>query len=141
MAEFGELHPRVLKALDVSGPLYGFELALAAIPEPRRKGGKTRPAPGFSQLQPLSRDFAFVLPADRPAGELKTAVQGADKTLITGVHIFDVYQGPGVPEGGKSVALEVLIQPRDKTLTDAEIEALSAKVVAAAAKLGAALRS
>jgi phenylalanyl-tRNA synthetase beta chain len=141
LAEFGELHPRVLKALDVSGPLYGFELTLAAIPEPRHKGGKTRPAPGFSQLQPLSRDFAFVLPADRPAGELKTAVQGADKTLITGVHIFDVYQGPGVPEGGKSVALEVLIQPRDKTLTDAEIEALSAKVVAAAAKLGAALRS
>jgi phenylalanyl-tRNA synthetase beta chain len=140
MAEFGELHPRVLKALDVTGPVYAFELLLPAIPEPRRKG-KTRPAPGLSALQPLSRDFAFVIPADRPAGELRTAVQGADKALINSVQVFDVYQGPGVPEGSKSVALEVLIRPRDKTLTDADIEALSAKVVTAAAKLGAVLRS
>jgi phenylalanyl-tRNA synthetase beta chain len=141
LAEFGELHPRVLKGLDVAGPVYGFELLLGACPKARRKGGKTRSALAGSALMPLSRDFAFVVPEGLPAGRLQTAAAGADKTLIAEVRVFDVYQGAGVPEGSKSVALEVRIQPRDKTLTDAEIEALSAKVVAAAAKLGAALRS
>ncbi|MBW3616516.1 MAG: phenylalanine--tRNA ligase subunit beta [Proteobacteria bacterium] len=140
LAEFGELHPRVLKALDVSGPLYGFELLLGAIPEPRRSRGKTRPAPALSPLQPLTRDFAFVVSADRPAGDLVRAAASADKVLISEVRVFDVYRGPGVPEGSKSVALQVTLQPRDKTLTDAEIEALSARIVAAAAKLGAELR-
>jgi len=141
LAEWGELHPRVLKALDLPGPLHGFELFLDALPQPKRRGGKTRPALDASPLQPLSRDFAFVVDRARPAGELKAAVHAADKTLINGVWIFDVYEGPGVPEGSKSVALQVLIQPRDKTLTEAEIEALSTRVVAAAAKLGASLRS
>ncbi len=89
---------------------------------------------------PLSRDFAFVIDAAKPAGDLVRAVAGADKALIAGVHVFDVYVGPGVAEGTKSVALEVTLQPRETTLTDADIEAVSAKVVAAAEKLGAKLR-
>ena len=90
---------------------------------------------------PLSRDFAFLLPEGRPAGDLVRAVAGADKALIEEARVFDVYRGPGLPEGSKSVAVEVRVQPRDKTLSEAEIEALSTKVVAAAAKAGATLRS
>ncbi|MDB5448234.1 MAG: pheT, partial [Phenylobacterium sp.] len=142
VAEFGELHPRVLKTLDAPGPLYGFELNLDALPEPKKKAVKTRPALELSPLMPLTRDFAFVVAADTPAGELVRPILGADKQLIAEARVFDVYQGPGVPEGSKSVAVEVTVQPRDKTLTDAEIEALSARIVAAAEKaVGAKLRS
>ncbi len=91
---------------------------------------------------PLTRDFAFVVDRGRAAGDLVRAASAADKALISGVRVFDVYKGPGVADGAKSVALEVTLQPRDKTLTDAEIEAVSAKVVAAVAKAtGATLRS
>ncbi|MDP8916072.1 MAG: phenylalanine--tRNA ligase subunit beta [Pseudomonadota bacterium] len=141
LAEYGELHPRVLKALDVSGPIYGFELLLGAIPEPKRRAGKARAAMNASPLMPLRRDFAFVAPQDLPAGRLQSAVAGADKTLISSVSVFDVYEGPGVPEGSRSVALEVTIQPRDKTLTEAEIETLSNKIIDAAARSGAVLRT
>ena len=134
VAEFGELHPRILKALDVEGPLLAFEITLDAIPEPKRKAVKTRPALNASPLMPLSRDFAFLVAADTPAGEVARAAAGADKALIADTRVFDVYQGQGVPEGSKSVAVEAVIQPREKTLTDAEIEALSAKVVAAVDK-------
>jgi phenylalanyl-tRNA synthetase beta chain len=141
LAEFGAIHPRVLKALDVEGPLYGFEVWVEAIPEPKKKGAKSRPAFTPSPLMPLSRDFAFLIDRARPAGDLTRAVQGADKALITGVQVFDVYEGAGVPEGMKSVAVEVAIQPTEKTLTDAEIEALCARIVAAAEKaVGAKLR-
>jgi phenylalanyl-tRNA synthetase beta chain len=141
LVEFGELHPRILKALDVDGPLYGFELIVDAIPEPKKKATKTKPALELSALMPLSRDFAFVVDQSIAAGDLVRAVTGADKALISQVRVFDVYQGPGVPEGSKSVAVEVILQPREKTLTDAEIEALAAKVVAAADKaVGAKLR-
>jgi phenylalanyl-tRNA synthetase beta chain len=141
MAEFGEIHPSLLKDLDVDGPVVAFELVLDSVPEPKKKATKTKPAAVLSPLMPLSRDFAFVVEADKPAGDLVRAVAGADKTLIEAVRVFDVYAGPGVADGFKSVAVEVAIQPREKTLTDAEIEALSAKVVAAAEKLGAKLRS
>ncbi|HEX8232425.1 MAG TPA: phenylalanine--tRNA ligase subunit beta [Caulobacteraceae bacterium] len=141
LAEFGELHPRVLKVLDLDGPLYGFELTLDLLPAPKRKAAKTRPALALSPLMPLRRDFAFLLDAARPADDLARAVAGVDKALIAGVHVFDVYAGAGVPEGQKSVALEVTLQPRDHTLADAEIEALSARVVAAAEKAGARLRA
>ncbi|MBS0295062.1 MAG: phenylalanine--tRNA ligase subunit beta [Proteobacteria bacterium] len=141
MAEFGEIHPSVLKDLDVDGPVVAFELVLDYLPEPKKKTTKTKPAIQLSPLMPLSRDFAFLVEADKPAGDLVRAVAGADKALIDSVRVFDLYVGPGVPEGMKSLALEVTIQPREKTLTDAEIEALSAKVVAAAEKLGAKLRS
>ncbi|MDB5460044.1 MAG: phenylalanyl-tRNA synthetase beta chain, partial [Caulobacteraceae bacterium] len=141
LAEFGAVHPGVLKALDVEGPLYAFELWLEAVPEPKRKATKSRPAWRGSSLMPLSRDFAFLAPESMAAGDLVRAVQGADKALIATVRLFDVYQGAGVPEGFKSLAVEVLIQPADKTLTDVEIEALSARIVAAAEKAGAKLRS
>ncbi len=141
LAEFGALHPGVLKALDVDGPVYGFEIFVEAIPEPKRRSVKTRPALELSPLMPLTRDFAFVVDAKTAAGDLARAVQTADKALITGARVFDVYAGPGVPEGSKSLAVEVSIQPRDATLTDADIEALSARIVAAAQKaVGAKLR-
>jgi len=141
IAEFGELHPRVLKALDAEGPMLGFEVVVDAIPEPKKKAVKTKPALSLSPLMPLSRDFAFLVEDGAAAGDLVRAVAGADKQLIDEVRVFDVYRGPGVPEGSKSVAVEVVLQPRDKTLTDAEIEALSGRIVAAAEKaVGAKLR-
>jgi phenylalanyl-tRNA synthetase beta chain len=141
LVEFGELHPRVLKAMDVDGPLYAFEVVLDAIPAPKVKATKTLPALKLSPLMPLSRDFAFLVDEDRQAGDLVRSVASADKALIAEVRVFDVYRGAGVPEGQKSVAVEVTIQPREATLTDAEIEALSARIVAAAEKIGARLRA
>ena len=142
IAEFGAVHPAVLKDMDVDGPVYAFEAWLDAMPEPKRKATKTRPPFEASNLMPLSRDFAFVVEQGVVAGDLVKAVQGADKALIAEVRVFDVYAGAGVPEGRKSVAVEVVIQPREKTLTDAEIEALSGRIVAAAQKAcGATLRS
>lgn len=141
IVEFGELHPRVLKALDADGPMLAFEVILDAVPEPRGKGGKARGAADLPNLMPLSRDFAFLMDEAKAVGDLTRAVAGADKALIAEVRVFDVYRGQGVPEGQKSVAIEVEIQPRAATLTEAEIEALTAKVVASAAKVGAVLRS
>jgi phenylalanyl-tRNA synthetase beta chain len=141
VAEFGEIHPAILKQLDADGPMLGFELTLDAIPEPKRKGAKTRPALELSSLMPLRRDFAFLVSAETPAGEVARPILAADKQLIADARVFDVYQGQGVPEGMKSVAVEVVVQPRDKTLTEAEIEALSGRIVAAAEKaVGAKLR-
>ena len=141
VAEFGELHPAVLKAIDAEGPMLAFEIALDAIPEPKKKGVKTKPALELSPLMPLSRDFAFLVDAATPAGDLVRPLLGVDKTLIAEARVFDVYAGAGVPEGQKSVGIEVVIQPRDKTLTDGEIESLSARIVTAAEKaVGAKLR-
>ncbi|MBS0362267.1 MAG: phenylalanine--tRNA ligase subunit beta [Proteobacteria bacterium] len=141
VAEFGELHPAILKALDAEGPMLAFELDLGAIPEPKKKPTKTKSALTLSPLMPLSRDFAFLVDAATPAGELVRPILGVDKALIADARVFDVYQGKGVPEGQKSVAVEVTVQPTEKTLTDAEIEALSARIVAAAEKaVGAKLR-
>ena len=142
LAEFGEIHPKVLAALDVAGPIYAFEVWVEAIPEPKKKAVKTKAALALSALMPLARDFAFVVDRETPAGDIVRAVQSADRALIAGVRVFDVYEGAGVPEGKKSVAVEVTLQPRDKTLADAEIEALSAKIVSAASKaVGATLRA
>jgi phenylalanyl-tRNA synthetase beta chain len=141
IAEFGEIHPGVLKAMDVEGPVLGFEIWLEAIPEPKRRAIKTRPALSLSPLMPLTRDFAFVVAQEKAAAELVRAVQGADKALIAQARVFDVYTGAGVPEGSKSLAVEVSIQPIDHTLTEAEIDALSARIIAAAEKaVGARLR-
>jgi phenylalanyl-tRNA synthetase beta chain len=131
----------VLKALDADGPMLAFEIVLDSVPEPRGQKTKTRGPASLPNLMPLTRDFAFVVAEDVAAGDLVRAIAGADKALITDVRVFDVYRGPGVADGSKSVALEIVIQPRDATLTDTEIEALSARVVAAAAKTGGALRS
>jgi len=141
MAEFGELHPGVLKALDVDGPVFGFEIWVEALPEPKKKATKTRPAFHPPALMPLTRDFAFLIAAEKPAGDLVKVVASADKALITSARVFDIYTGPGVPEGLKSVAVEVSLQPQDKTLTDADIDTLSSRVIAAAQKVGGKLRS
>jgi phenylalanyl-tRNA synthetase beta chain len=141
LATFGEIHPAVLKALDVAGPIYGFEITLDSLPAPKKRAVKTKSAFDGSALMPLSRDFAFLTERGRPAGDLAKAAAGADKALIAGVRVFDIYEGKGVPEGEKSVALEVSIQPRDHTLTDIEIEALADAVVMAVSKAGGRLRS
>ena len=141
IAEFGQLHPATLRALDVDGPLYAFELTVDTLPEAKKKAVKTRPALDLSPLMPLRRDFAFLVDRDKPAADLVRAARGADKALIADARIFDVYEGKGVPEGKRSLALEVLVQPREKTLTDSEIEALSGRVVAAVEKaVGGVLR-
>ncbi|MGV8928461.1 MAG: phenylalanine--tRNA ligase subunit beta [Brevundimonas sp.] len=140
MAEFGALHPRVLKALDADGPMLAFEIVLDAVPEPRGQKSKTRGPAHLANLMPLTRDFAFVVEDSKAVGDLVRAVTGADKALITAVSVFDLYRGAGVPEGMKSVALEVTLQPVEATLTEGEIEAVSARIVAAAGKIGATLR-
>lgn len=141
IVEFGALHPSVLKTLDADAPMLAFEIVLDNVPEPKGKGGKARGSANLSNLMPLTRDFAFVVDEDKAVGDLVRAVAGADKALITEVRVFDVYRGKGVPEGQKSIALEVELQPREATLTDTEIDAVMAKIVAAATKAGAVLRS
>jgi phenylalanyl-tRNA synthetase beta chain len=122
--------------------MLGFEIWLEALPEAKRKPAKTKPALELSPFMPLRRDFAFVVDEPVAAGDLVKAVAAADKALIAGVWVFDVYAGKGVPEGAKSLAVEVTIQPTDHTLTDAEIDAISARIVAAAERaVGARLRS
>jgi phenylalanyl-tRNA synthetase beta chain len=130
---FGELHPQVLAKLGVDAPLAVFELYLDAIPPAKRKS-VTKPALEASDLQPLRRDFAFLLDRDVPAGDVVRAAASVDRAMITEVGVFDVFTGQGVPEGKKSLAIEVTLQPREKTLTDREIEAVAAKIVAAVQK-------
>ena len=138
---FGEFHPATLEALDVSGPLAGFEITLDSVPAPKAKATKIKPKLDLSDLMPLERDFAFVVDRETRAGDLLKAVLGADRALIADANVFDIYEGAGVPEGKKSVAVSVRLEPREKTLTDAEIEAVGAKIVAEATKkTGATLR-
>ena len=142
LAFFGEIHPRILKAMDVEGPVYAFEIALDMIPEAKARATKTRPALNASELLPVRRDFAFVVDDAVAAETLLKAVRAAEKKLIADVGLFDVYQGKGVPEGKKSLAVEVTLQPRDKTLTDEEIDAVGKAIIAAVAKAtGGALRA
>ncbi|MEX1204487.1 MAG: phenylalanine--tRNA ligase subunit beta [Dongiaceae bacterium] len=143
LAQFGEIHPRVLRRLDVKGPAVGFEALLDRVPLPRAPTrGAARPPLVASPFQPVERDFAFVVDADLPADRLVRAVKGADKRLIAAVAVFDVYAGAGIEDGKKSVALAVTLQPAERTLTDAEIEAVAQRIVAAVAKAtGATLRS
>ncbi len=138
LGSFGELHPRVLAALDLTGPVACFTLDLDAVGEPKRR---RKAAPELPAFQPVRRDFAFVVDAEIPADTVLRAARGAERTLITGVSLFDVYQGGTMATGKKSLAIEVVFQPRERTLTDAEIEAACQKVVAAVAKAtGATLR-
>jgi len=116
----------------------GFEIILDALPEPKPKN-RAPFAP--SPFQAIERDFAFVVDQGVAAGDVIRAVKNAERVLIDSVTLFDVYQGKGVAEGQKSIAIAVKLQPKDKTLTDAEIEAVAGKIVAAAAKLGGVLRS
>ena len=131
---FGELHPAWAAELDIDFPVAAFELDLDALPEPRKKPTKTKPALDLSALMPLTRDFAFVVDKAVTAGAILKAARGADKALIKDVNVFDVFEGSHVGEGKKSVAIEVTIQPSDKTLTDEDIDKVSAAVVAAVTK-------
>lgn len=131
---FGELHPAWLSALDLAGPVAAFEIDLDALPEPRKKPTKTKPALNLSPLMPLSRDFAFVVDKSVTAAVILRAARGAEKGLITDVTLFDLFAGGHIGEGKKSVAIAVTLQPRDKTLTDEEIDKVSAAIVAAVTK-------
>lgn len=139
LARLGTLHPAILKAFDIEGPVMAVELFLDAIP-PRKSAQFARTGYTPPALQPVTRDFAFLVPAELGAGELVRAVRGADKQAILAAQVFDVFAGQGVPEGHKSVAVEVTLQPGEKSFTDAEIKAVSDRIVAAAAKLGGELR-
>ncbi len=141
LAHFGELHPKTLGSLDVTGPVVGFEVFLEALAEPKARSTRSKGALQVSEFQAVSRDFAFVVKDSVEADKILKAVRGADKALITEVNVFDVFRGPAIGEGNKSVGIEITIQPKDKTLTDEEIDAISQKVIAAVTKAtGATLR-
>jgi phenylalanyl-tRNA synthetase beta chain len=139
LAEFGALHPSLVKSFGLDGSVIAGEIFLDAIPA-RRASGRIRPAYTPPALQPVTRDYAFLVPETLAAGDLVRAIRGADKALITSARLFDVFTGAGVPDGQKSLAIEVTLQPTDRTLTDEDLAGVSSKIVAAAAKLGAALR-
>ncbi|WP_441279831.1 phenylalanine--tRNA ligase subunit beta [Bradyrhizobium sp. 63_E2_N1_3] len=131
---FGEMHPSALEALGADGPLMVFEVILDRIPEAKKKPTRAKPVIELSAFQPVSRDFAFIVDRTIKAGDIVRAAQGVDKKLITGVNVFDVYEGKGIDDGKKSIAIAVTIQPREKTLTDQEIEAVAGKIVAEVTK-------
>ena len=128
---FGELHPALAAELDIEGAVAAFEIDLDALPEPRRKATRTKPALDLSPFQPVRRDFAFVMDRSVAAATVLRAARGADKALIADVGIFDVFEGAHLGEGRKSLAIEVTLQPRERTLTDEEIDKVSAAIVAA----------
>lgn len=131
---FGELHPRALEALGADGPMVAFELLLNRIPDAKVKATRAKPLLELSPFQPVSRDFAFIVARSVKAGDIVKAAAGVDKKLVTGVDVFDVYEGKGIDDDKKSVAIAVTLQPREKTLTDQEIDAVGAKIVAEVAK-------
>ena len=126
LATFGEIHPRILRAFDVKGPAVAFTVRIANVPFPKAKTA-TRPALAISELQAVERDFAFVVDPQVEALTLVNAAAGADKGLIDSVTVFD--QFTGLEGGRKSIAITARLQPRDKTLTDADIEAVSQKII------------
>lgn len=135
---FGEIHPRLIAALDLPGPMVAFELNLDAVSDPKRR---KKAAPDFPAFQPVRRDFAFIVDSGVGSDSVLRAARGAERALITGVCLFDLYEGAQMPDGKKSLGVEVTFQPRERTLTDPEIEAACQKVVAAVAKAtGATLR-
>ena len=127
LGHFGELHPDVLDAFEVKGPVAAFEVFLDAVPMPR--AGRARPPLKLSVFQPVERDFAFIVDRDLPAETLLRAARGVERKLVTEIRLFDVYEGKGLPEGKKSLAISVVLQPQEATLTDAEIEAFSKRLV------------
>jgi phenylalanyl-tRNA synthetase beta chain len=128
LGAFGELHPAVLAALDARPPIAGFEVFLNAVPSPRT--ARTKPPLHLSVFQPIERDFAFVVGRELPADTLLRAARGVDRKLVSEIHLFDVYEGAGLPEGKKSLAITVVLQPQERTLTDAEIEGFSKRLIA-----------
>ncbi|HWK00564.1 MAG TPA: phenylalanine--tRNA ligase subunit beta [Xanthobacteraceae bacterium] len=142
LAYFGELHPAACEALGIEGPVAVSEVILDRIPAPKVKPTRAKPPLTLSPFQPVARDFAFIVDRNVAAADIVRAAQGADKNLVSAVDVFDLYEGKGIETGKKSLAISVTIQPVEKTLTDAEIEAIAAKIVAEVSKkTGATLRS
>jgi phenylalanyl-tRNA synthetase beta chain len=140
LARFGMLHPGTAKLFDIDGAVAIAELFLDAIPARKAASGFARVAYAPPALQAVTRDFAFLVPAGLPAGDLVRSVQGADKANIVAVRLFDDFRGAGVPAGQKSLAVEVTFQPGEKSYAEADLKGIADKVTAAAAKLGATLR-
>jgi len=139
---FGELHPRTLELLDVKGPVVGFEVTLDLLPQPKVRPTRMKPKLVLAELQPVRRDFAFVVDKSTAAADIVKTAQNADRSLIADVVVFDVYEGTGLEPNKKSVALEVTLQPFERTLTDTQIDAVSAKIVAEVSRRhGATLRA
>jgi phenylalanyl-tRNA synthetase beta chain len=134
IGHFGELHPRILAALKADGPVVAFEVILENIPAAKAKPTRAKPLLELSPFQPVERDFAFVVDSKVKAADIVRAAQSVDKKLITNVTVFDVYEGTGIEPGKKSIAIAVTIQPREKTMTDAEIDALGQRIVAEVSK-------
>ncbi len=134
LGHFGELHPRTLAALKVEGPLVGFEVILEKIPAAKARPTRAKPVLELSPFQPVERDFAFVVDSSVKAADLVRAAQSVDKKLIVNVGLFDVYEGKGIEPGKKSIAIAVTLQPREKTMTDEEIDAVGQKIVAEVSK-------
>ena len=139
LAAFGALHPATAKAFDLDGPVMAAEIYLDAIPQ-KKSSGFMRAAFTPPVLQAVTRDFAFLVSADLPSGDLVRAIRGADKANVVAVRLFDQFAGAGVPDGQKSLAVEVTLQPAEKSYGDDELKAISDRVIAASAKLGAVLR-
>ena len=131
LARFGEIHPGIAAHYDLAGAVAAFEILLDAVPLPKTRSGRLRPLLKPSPFQPVTRDFAFVVERAVAAETIVRAARDTDKALITGVTVFDLYEGKGLREGAKSIAIAVELQPTERTLTDAELEAISAKIVAA----------
>ncbi|MCF6103696.1 phenylalanine--tRNA ligase subunit beta [Mesorhizobium muleiense] len=129
LGTFGEFHPKTLEELDVSGPLCGFEVFIDAVPEPKVKPTRTKPRLELSGFQAVKRDFAFVVDKAVEAGTLTRAALAADRKLITNVSVFDVFEGASLGAAKKSIAIEVSIQPVERTLTDEDFEALAKRIV------------
>jgi len=133
LGHFGELHPEIVdRAFNLDGPIAAFEVFLDAVPLPR--GGRARAPLRLSVYQPVERDFAFIVDSGLPAETLLRAARAVDRKLVSEIRLFDVYEGTGLPQGKKSLAISVVLQPQDATLTDAEIEAFSKRLVAAVEK-------
>jgi phenylalanyl-tRNA synthetase beta chain len=128
LGTFGELHPAVLEGLDARPPIAAFEVFLDAVPAPR--AARTKPPLRLSVFQPVERDFAFVVDRELPAESVLRAARGVDRKLVSDIRLFDVYEGAGLPEGKKSLAITVVLQPQEQTLTDAEIEGFSKRLIA-----------
>jgi phenylalanyl-tRNA synthetase beta chain len=131
-----------LEALDAEGPIVAFEIILDAVPAPKARPTKAKPKLDRSDFMAVERDLAFVVDAGVRAGDSVRAAESAERSLVAKIGVFDVYQGDGLPEGSKSIAIHVILQPRERTLTDAEIDAAMSKIVAEVSRrTGAMLRS
>lgn len=134
MAFFGEIHPTFLKNLDIEGPLVGFEVMISNIPLPRTKAGSSRGALKVSDFQAVERDFAFVVNKEVLSEQIIKVIKSVDKKLIDNISVFDIYQGPGIDDDKKSVAVNVRLQPAEKTMTDEEIDTIRQQIITAVDK-------